>query len=43
MKKKEYQKPTQNIVLIKARQLLAGTPEQDQGGSQSRYDNDWDN
>lgn len=41
MKKKEYQKPTQNVVPIKARQLLTGT--QDQGGSQSRYDNDWDN
>ena len=42
MKKKDYQKPSQYVVPIKAWQLLAGTT-QDPGPSQSRRRDDWDN
>ena len=41
MKKKDYQKPSQYVVPIKAWQLLACTL--DPGPSQSRRRDDWDN
>lgn len=40
MKKKEYQKPTQNVVPIKACLLQSTSPE---GGGESRRLDDWDN
>ena len=43
MKKKEYKKPTLDIVPIRACLLQTGSGDPETGGGNSRYDNDWDN